>query len=445
MLGDGPLAWPDQSDPRSVTVPATYEPGRGASAHHAAENVRWLADLVADSADPPTDLVAGRFVDTFLARHDHDVAGLLREWRRGGPFEVVAVSAALHKGWATLEQEDGQRRVLALTVDTTGKIRRVVVEDDSDERSHRGFADIDAALDAVAGVESAAFVARRGPQGWVPLYTRDAERSMPGGSVFKVFVLLALVWAVEDGTARWSDELVTGVETRSLPTGEMQDLPDGTRASVAQVAYNMYARSDNTASDLLIRYLGRPAVEAAVARAGHARPERLRPFVTTRELFDIGWGHSGASATPDTLEVWAAGSEAARRALLDAHEHPIDVTVADLTRTAHPQGLDWWMSAADVAAALGLLWDAGSRAADGPLAEILRANPGLDIDRGAWPRSTFKGGSSPGAVMFAWLVESPDGEQYAVVLQQRCDVVGVLRDGLALRRLGDSILHGLLS
>jgi hypothetical protein len=421
-------------------VTATYEPGRGGSARQAVENVRWLAGVLAAAAEPPADHAAERFVDSFLERHDHDVAGMLRGWRSHGPFEVVEVSAALHKGWATLGKPDGSRTVLALTVDTTGKIRRVIFEQDSGDGAPRGFAEVDQALDAVTDVESTAHVARRGPDGWHPLYARDAARPMPGGSIFKVFVLLALVWAVDDGRAGWTDVLTTGPETRSLPTGEMQDLPDGTRATVAQVAYNMFARSDNTASDLLLRHVGREAVEAAVERAGHSRPELLRPFVTTREFFDIGWGH------PDTLRAWEHGSEATRRALLDAHDHPAEVSVADLAHPAHTRGLDWWMSGRDVAAAMAALWDAGrARAVGDPLPEILAANPGLEVDRDAWPRSTFKGGSSPGAVMFAWLLEDPDGVEHIVVLQQRCSVVGVLRDGLPLRRLGDSIIHGLLA
>ncbi|MGL5929678.1 MAG: serine hydrolase [Dermatophilaceae bacterium] len=429
------------SETRGGSPPATYEPGRGGSAGPALEKIRWLAEVVAADVEPAPDGVAERFVESFLERYDHDVLQMVREWRADGPFEVIDVSAALHKAWATLRGPDGRRQVLALTVDTDGRIRRVIVEDASRERDRNGFDGVADALDALesaAEVESTAFVARRHDDGWTPLWTRDPDLPMPGGSVFKVYVLLALAWAVEEGYASWTDELTTGPETRSLPTGEMQDLPDGTRAVVAQVAYNMYARSDNTASDLLVRHLGRDAVEAAVVRAGHRRPELLRPFVTTRELFDVGWGR------PGTLRAWERASEAGRRALLDAHTHPTDVTVADLVRPAHPHGLDWWMSAADVATAMDLLWDAGTRAGSGPLPEILAANPGVDLDRELWPRSTFKGGSSPGAVMFAWFVEAPDRTQYVVVLQQRCPRVGVLKDGLPLRRLGDAVLHGLL-
>lgn len=420
-------------------MPEMYEPGRDNSAHLAMLNTEWLARILATDSDPEPSGVADRFVDSFLDSYNHDVPTMLGEWRAGEPVEVVSVSAALHKGWATLAHSDGTRRVLALTVDTTGKIRRVVVEEDSAEGAHHGVVDIDAALDAVEGVVSTAFVARRGSDGWVPLHTRDADRPMPGGSVFKVYVLLALLQAVDDGRVNWDDILVTGPETRSLPTGEMQDLPDGIRASVAQVAYNMYARSDNTASDMLIRHVGRTEVERGVAASGHSRPGLLRPFVTTRELFDIGWGH------PDTLAQWKRSSETGRRTLLEAHAHPLGVSVADLTTPAHGSGLDWWMSAQDVATAMGVLADAGRRANNGPLREILSANPGLDLDRNVWPRSTFKGGSSPGSVMFTWLVEDPDGIEYVVVLQQCCDVVGVLRDGLALRQLGNAILHGLLS
>ncbi|WP_380168365.1 serine hydrolase [Jannaschia sp. R86511] len=416
---------------------ADYEPGRGGSAAQAVDSVSWLAGVLANET-APVERAGDRFVESLLARYDHDLDGMFRRWRAGGPFEVVEVKAALHKGWATLAAPGGERTVLAVTVDTTGKIRRVVLEEDSRAASGLAFDDVDRALGAVDGVESTGYVGRRGPQGWVPLWTRDAHRQMPGGSVFKVYVLLAAVHAVSAGHARWSDLVTVGPTTRSLPTGEMQDLPDGTRATLAQAAFNMFARSDNTASDMVLEHLGREAVEAAAERSSHSAPDLLRPFPTTRELFDIGWGH------PNTLAAWALTSARGRRAMLDEHRHPLRIGVTDLTHAAHPLGLDWWMSSQDVVTAMSSLWELAAAAPDGPLPDILAANPGLEVDRERWPRSTFKGGSSPGAVMFAWLLEDPAGIEHAVVLQQRCPEVGVLRDGLALRRLGDTIIHRLL-
>ena len=111
---------------------------------------------------------------------------------------------------------------------------------------------------------------------------------------------------------------------------------------------------------------------------------------------------------------------------------------------AHPHGLDWFMSARDVARALDELWQATARDATGRLREITSVYPGVAIDREVWPRSLFKGGSTPGVVMFCWLLEDTEGVEHVVVLQQCADRVGVLHDGLPLRRLGDVVIHSLL-
>jgi Beta-lactamase enzyme family len=62
---------------------------------------------------------------------------------------------------------------------------------------------------------------------------------------------------------------------KSLPSGELQTEPDGTRISVRDTAAKMISISDNTAANMLINLVGRPAVEAALTTTGMADP-RLR-------------------------------------------------------------------------------------------------------------------------------------------------------------------------
>jgi len=64
-----------------------------------------------------------------------------------------------------------------------------------------------------------------------------------------------------------NQSLTITAQLKSLPSGELQTKPDGTQISVQDVATKMISISDNTAADMLISLVGRPAVEAALPRA----------------------------------------------------------------------------------------------------------------------------------------------------------------------------------
>jgi beta-lactamase class A len=54
-------------------------------------------------------------------------------------------------------------------------------------------------------------------------------------------------------------------------SGTLQDLPDGTKLTVEQAAVKMISVSDNTAADMLLKLVGRAAVEEQVrAWSNHA-------------------------------------------------------------------------------------------------------------------------------------------------------------------------------
>src|SRR5699024_5837996 len=122
------------------------------------------------------------------------------------------------------------------------------------------------------------------------LLARSADEPAPLGSIFKLYVLLAVSQAVDTGDLEWETKLTVSDENRSLPSGELQDAPDGTQVTVLDAATKMIEVSDNTATDLLMQAVGRSAVEGAVGAAGHHNPGLMTPFPSTRELFQIGWG-----------------------------------------------------------------------------------------------------------------------------------------------------------
>ena len=78
-------------------------------------------------------------------------------------------------------------------------------------------------------------------------------------------------------------------------SGTLQNLRDGTTLTVEQVAVKMISVSDNTGADLLLKLVGRAAVEAQV-RAWAANPSLDMPFLTASEMFALKYADYPARA-----------------------------------------------------------------------------------------------------------------------------------------------------
>lgn len=258
------------------------------------------------------------------------------------------------------------------------------------------------------------------------LVERRADDAAPLGSVFKLFVLLATAEAVRSSELTWDETLVLTDADRSLPSGRLQDEPVGTEISVREAAQAMIAISDNTATDLLIRRLGRERVEAAFASVGG---QGNAPWLTTKDFFTLGWGDSAL------LAQWRDADEAERRRLLEGIDAaPLSVDAASVTSPAWNNGIDWFASPATVAAVHEALLDTG----DETVRAILSKNPGLgaDLDRTLLPYLGFKGGSAPGVLAASWSGETAKGDRVTVVIQLRGDdpaaIAGVQREVFGL-------------
>lgn len=231
------------------------------------------------------------------------------------------------------------------------------------------------------------------------------------GSVFKLWVLLALVEAVEEGDTSWDETLELGQEHMSLPSGELQLEEPGFEISVRDASQAMIEKSDNTATDLLIRHVGRDAVEEAIDASGHHQPELMRPLMTTREVFQLRWEHEALGqeyTESDEDRQYAILEELAQKPFELA---PEEVEVDD----GAARGLEWFATPEDVAA---VYQELESFSGDHhQLREILGANPAVVADRPWWDDLAFKGGSSPGVLAASWHAVSDEGTSRTVVLQ----------------------------
>ncbi|MER6997674.1 serine hydrolase [Streptomyces sp. NPDC000410] len=395
---------------------------------------RWATGLLTAADVASDESMAGRLVPAFLGKHPRGFSATLEEWRTKGPFTVEAYRPVAHKSWVDLAGPTGERYTLAVTIDSTGLVRVVHLQPEIVIPEVRSWAELEDRL-RIPGVDYSVLAARLEPGRTVILHETAADRPMPTGSSYKLYVMRALVHAIESGELSWDDEVTVRPELRSLPTGDMQELPDGTRVTVRETAYKMIAMSDNTAADLIADRLGREAVERAVAVSGHHDPSLLRPFLTSREVFELGWGPA------ELRKAWTERDEAGRRELLRQIARPLTVDISDLGETVHHLGLDWHMSAYDVLEVLRALAEDSARDASGIVEGILAAYPGVPIDHERWPRALFKGGSCPGVMMFCWLLEDRAGVPHVLVLQQAAAEQKLIGDGQLLRGFGARVIE----
>lgn len=196
----------------------------------------------------------------------------------------------------------------------------------------------------------------------------DAE--LDAGSAFKMAVLKALMDAVDAGDVAMTDIVTVDAAWRSLPSGIMQNWPEGTPVTLATLATLMISISDNTATDGLISILGRDAVEAYLTQ---------RPLLTTAEFFKL------KADVDNTRARYRAAEDDGRAAVL-----------ADLAAAPLPE-----VSALDDSPSPEVGWPISARNLCG-LIDDVAANPAMQVNPGVanpaeWERVAYKGGSNFGA------------------------------------------------
>ena len=244
-----------------------------------------------------------------------------------------------------------------------------------------------------------------------PVHAIDATTPAPLGSAFKLYVLDALARAVAAGKVSWDQRLTVTSQVKSLPSGILQDDPDGTAVSVQQVATDMISISDNTAANMLIALLGRPAVEAAARETGMADPALDVPFLTTRELFVLkldDW--------PKLAQRYLALGRGGRQALLSGTVDRVPLSALSAAGWTGPRdigSLEWFASPTDICHVFASLAALARQPGLAPLAGILARNPGgMNLAPSRWRPAWFKGGSEPGVLTLNYLATTRTGQTY---------------------------------
>ena len=222
-------------------------------------------------------------------------------------------------------------------------------------------------------------------QGNATIVEFNSDSALLVGSVFKLAVLAALRDAVAAGEVAWDQVVRLDRLERSLPSGALQDFPDGHPVTIATLAMLMIAISDNTATDRLIDLLGRERIETIAG---------LAPLMTTAEYFKL-------KADGALYDRYQDADLAERREILAAlGDSGLPGTAAIANgRTGH----GWAIPATAMCALI----------ADVSEMDAVGVNPGA-VHAGDWSRVAFKGGSDVGVIAMAYWLQPTEGAPYCV-------------------------------
>jgi beta-lactamase class A len=351
-------------------------------------NSAW-ADTTSETAayaklfDPHRTEYASLFTSQFLAQvPEAKIREIVKMY--AGPLGAFQ-SAVGSGGDFTLIFEKGQAPS-KLYLDSSGRISSLwfgawTLNDDTPDKIRGVFSRIPGTVSVC--------VVKDGSQ---VVFSLNPDIPLGISSAFKLYILKALTNRVAQGEAAW--EQVTGLkaELMSLPSGSLQTWPAGTPVTLATLAAMMISVSDNTAADTLLAYLGRSSVEAAA-------PARMRPFLSTLEMFRLKWG------TPEKdRQTYIKASADERAKILDGLGPADRKAIVPQAAPMYIDSLEWLATTSELCQTIYELKDS----------PYIAINPGL-VDPSAWSLVGFKGGSEPGVLNLTHVLrKAASGSVYAV-------------------------------
>ncbi len=234
------------------------------------------------------------------------------------------------------------------------------------------------------------------------IYAKNEAKPMPIGSAFKLYVL---AWLAEND-APWDKIIKIRERDKSLPTGRLQNFPEGSPFTVFSLAQAMISESDNTAADMLIDFIGREKIENSLSLFHNSFVDLNRPFLKTSEMFKL-------KSDPQLAARYALADLKSRRKILKELEKkplPDIKSVYPGNKASYINAIEWFASPEDICR----LMDYFRKKNNAKVNAVLSLNPGLDIKTGGFKYAGYKGGGEPGVISMNWLLETKSSTWYCV-------------------------------
>src|SRR5690606_25812440 len=111
----------------------------------------------------------------------------------------------------------------------------------------------------------------------------DADSYFPLASVFKVPILVESCFQLAQGRFHLADRWMLKNEEKNLPSGNLTFMDEGLMPTVKDILTLMTIISDNTATDMMIKCLGKEAINSRMRQFGL---NHIHVVMTVRELFE---------------------------------------------------------------------------------------------------------------------------------------------------------------
>ncbi len=208
-----------------------------------------------------------------------------------------------------------------------------------------------------------------------PLASVHPDDALGVGSAFKLAILAAAQEQVAAGKRRLDEVHPLDKRWKPLPSGSLQNWPDGTPLTVATLENQMISMSDNTAADGMLSIVGRG--EAQKFAPGN------KPFLSTREAFVLK-----ARTNEALLDRYRKADENGRRAMLAEIDTLPLPDLGEFSGAAQATDIEWFFTANEMCALMAKVADA----------DAMHINPGL-AKAAQWKQIAFKEGGSEGGVL----------------------------------------------
>jgi beta-lactamase class A len=149
----------------------------------------------------------------------------------------------------------------------------------------------------------------RNTQATVCLYARNLETGATFGvgenervstaSTIKLPIMTAIFQAVEDGRAKWTEQLTLRDADKVSGSGVLREFSDGARIAIPDLVHLMIVVSDNTATNLLLDRFPADSVNAFIEKLGLKETRSLRKIRGDGNQLKQPSGYSAAGNIPE--------------------------------------------------------------------------------------------------------------------------------------------------
>ncbi|AZI42537.1 serine hydrolase [Deinococcus psychrotolerans] len=216
------------------------------------------------------------------------------------------------------------------------------------------------------------------------------DQKLAVGSAFKLGIMAELLAQMKTGQHQWSEVTTVQAQDKALPSGFLQTWPDNAPLTLQSLATLMISQSDNTATNVLLRLVGRVGVAKRLGQAA---------LPNTREFFALKNPVNKA-----LLDAYLSGNDAQKKAVLEqAAAAPLpSVSLFAADAITSPQ-VEWFVP---VTTLCGLMNEVAAL-------PLMQVEAGV-ADPSLFKTVSYKGGSEGGVLNLTTQVTTQDGRTVCV-------------------------------